>query len=183
VIAGEDRRHQQSLAPLLTIEAQATQRRVGDGAETGYRVCNIGYGLALNVRATLRGTLTFTKHYAVDATEENKQKYDSLFDPAARGWDGAKELLNIAERTSEPLDISLTISALEADRCFFRHEQRFLDAVRGAPVADYALAVAEYQDMFGNEYRTEYRDERLRLMSGFSRSICACHQLMRARIS
>jgi hypothetical protein len=41
VIAGEDRRHQQGLAPLLIIEAGATQRPVGDDAETGIRVAGL----------------------------------------------------------------------------------------------------------------------------------------------
>lgn len=157
VIAGEDRRHQQSFAPLLVIEAQAAQRPVGDGAETGIRIYNIGYGLALNVGVVLRGTLSYSTTRQYDDTEENRQRFAGRFKGNAYTGGG----LSVAEEGSEPFHRHLLISAIEAGSSYFQHEQVFFDHVYGGPVVSYGEAVARYVDMFGNAYATKYADEEL----------------------
>ena len=161
VIAAEDRRHQQGLAPLLVIEASATQRTVGSGAETGIRVTNIGYGLALNIVVTLQGTFwhdTFSTH---EDTEENKLRFAGKFDPQGRSVIDGKNYLNVTERESEPFDRHVSISAVEAGGGYFQHEPDFLDRVYSRPVALYRVGLAKYEDMFGNPYVTQYLDEEL----------------------
>jgi hypothetical protein len=161
VIAGEDRRHQQGLAPLLTIEAGATQRRVGDGAETGIRVSNIGYGLALNVVITLEGVLRYTAFRMFEATEANKLRFAGKFDPNTRSNKDGKSWLNVEEPQSEIFIRHIAISALEADGSYFQHERDFFERVYNSPVALYSVAEAKYEDMFGNKYATKYLDEEL----------------------
>jgi hypothetical protein len=159
VIAGEDRRHQQSLAPLLIIEAQAAQRPVNGGAETGIHVYNTGYGLALKVKVTLEGTLHYWDTRGVDDTEENRRLYAGKFkvDQAIL----MPQKLIVTEHGSEPFERHLSISAIEADSSHFQHEQVFFDRVYGEPVVHYEVATAEYEDMFGNSYTTKYLDEEL----------------------
>jgi hypothetical protein len=159
VIAGEDRRHQQSLAPLLIIEAQAGQRPLNGGAETGIHVYNIGYGLALKVRVTLEGTLHYAITRGVEDTDENRQLYAGKFE--ADRSDVIPTRLIVTEHESEAFERHLSISAIEADSSHFQHEQVFFDHVYGQPVVSYEVATAEYEDMFGNSYTTKYLDEEL----------------------
>lgn len=161
VIAGEDRRHQQGLAPLLVIEANATQRPVGDGAETGIRISNIGYGLALNIEVKLEGILHYSAFRTFEDTEENKERFAGKFDPAARSVIDGKNHLNVTERESQTFDRNISISALEASGYYFQHEREFFDLVYSSPVVLYKTAMATYEDMFGNTYVTKYVDEEL----------------------
>lgn len=115
VIAGEDRRHQQSLAPLFIVKAQATQRIVTEGAaETGIRVYNIGYGIATNIEMALEGTLHYTKTHSVTDSEENRRLYSDRFTPNPSY--SVPQTLLVNESASEPFERRLSISALEARR-------------------------------------------------------------------
>jgi len=161
VIAGEDRRHQQGLAPLLTIEAKAGQRPIAGGAETGIRVCNIGYGLALNSVVILEGTLHYSATRMVEDTEENREQFKGKFPPDINSVIDGKNYLNVVEREWKPFERRISISALDSGGSYFQHEQEFLGRVSSGPVVLYRVATACYDDMFGNHYLTRYLDEEL----------------------
>jgi hypothetical protein len=94
-------------------------------------------------------------------TEEHKQRFAGKFDPGARGVKDGKNYINVTERESMPFDRRIVISALEAGGSYFQHEREFFDRHYNSPVALYSVAVAKYEDMFGNNYATNYLDEEL----------------------
>lgn len=162
VIAAEDRRHQQSLAPLLTVQADAQAHQVEGGRyEVGIWIKNIGYGVALNIEVTLEAVVEYSVYPLVEDTNENRALFEGKFKPFENSVINGKSYLNLTKRESEAFDRSITISALPVGTNHFQYEQEFADRQSGKAAVRYSLAVASYYDMFGNKYSTKYLDEEL----------------------
>lgn len=162
VIAGEDRRHQQSLAPLVLIYPSAVQEHPsGLGAVNGYRIHNIGYGLALNVQAEVVGALTQDHYERYEDTPENLARYDGYYDPANRSNIGDKTFINVGTRPTRRIFRELAVSAIAPSASLFYPDEDLAQAVSLHPAAVYELGRIRYQDMFGNDYATEYLDASL----------------------
>ena len=159
VIAGEDRRHQQGLAPLLTVQAKDRPDPLG-ASFTGFRVSNIGYGLAFNIEVNLDAVMDYDELVTVADTDENKEQFAGKFDPANRSVMDLKSYLNVTQHKSKRINRDIVISAMEAKGFYFQIEDEFDGAYNNRHVV-YNVALASYQDMFGNHYATKYLDKEL----------------------
>jgi len=143
VIAAEDRRHQQGLAPMLGLEL--VQESLEDEREYGfliYNVHNYGMGIALKINLVLR------------------HSYDTRVTEKPRTDDDEGESSHVDERLEFAIsalapNITYEVARIPWNVDYLEFEQY--------PTSDVAVPYARmtYYDMFGNQYATHYTDERL----------------------
>lgn len=152
VLRGEDRRHEQSYAPFLTL---GDYLNTDEKYEGGYTVRNSGMGIALSITFEVRGRVTVASFDfppgPVDApmtTIEEQTAYREKY----------KELNDFDISDQESLSASFPGG-------YDTFSQEILKSPPG-PLAEiedvtYSHCVLRYHDIFGNRYETRYTDDRL----------------------
>lgn len=152
VISAEDRRHQQSYAPLLTLGEQFNNN---EEYKAGFVLYNIGKGVAVDITFRVIGTATTETHVFPPEFWAGSISFSSEEERAA---------FNERHRVSraDEIDNSYFCSAL-ADGGHDYFYQAFL-AENGYAISSvhYSSCAVSYADMFGNRYETIYQDDQLR---------------------
>lgn len=147
VIFGEDRRHQQGFAPLLTLSDHFNSH---EEYQPGYTLYNIGKGIALHVSVRVAGEATTTTYDLPPGatffpTEDERKAF----------------LKKHAVTKSTEIDDSYDCSALTDGGSTFFVQQFFVDSFPIITNVQYSKCSILYSDMFGNRYSTVYDDDRL----------------------
>jgi hypothetical protein len=154
LISAEDRRQQQSLAPLVTLQLYARDYRAnGDVGPVGLELTNIGFGLVLKVNVTLEGWIFVTEWRDVKNVEENviigvtrRTAYDEK----------GHSILQAPAKAPKSYKKDYRFSAIAPDE---RKPQADGDLAASWDCRNEVkmeLAELEYEDMFGNKYQTIY---------------------------
>src|ERR1700687_3223842 len=139
VVAGEDRRHQQSFVPIVEVMwcdfSDATSGNVSIHSR------NIGKGPALDIRATFKGSMTVSFGILGSAEDENHNyRFDTLvFEKSASTPDTSSD--GIVALTAKDFNLTRYARANPAHNTL---------AITSAEIA--------YVDLFGNPYKTIYDD-------------------------
>jgi hypothetical protein len=161
VISGEDRRQQQSLAPLLELEQYAVEQFKPPDPKTryGFRISNIGFGLALNVELVISGRLQINENEAVPITDQNRmdRRYSGL--STQIGGDQGPCFL-VPHKVAAPYEASATISAIAPNGSTFQEDSAIANSWDYRDDAVFKCVIS-YEDMFGNPYKTAYLDPKL----------------------